>query len=149
PVVGIPQHGQGEPYFKDLQERAARRNGSRDGVFAFQLIPNVSHRPFFVTRPVALWLKRQLDFPNWTEATIHSLPETHITRWAAAYAVPLDRLYAGEDREGGTRALGENVPALSRTTPSGVGPGEWERKKGRLIYESWVEAARARVKEGP
>jgi hypothetical protein len=63
--------------------------------------------------------------------------------------VPLDPLYAGEEREGGTRALGEDVPALSRTRLSVFRPDEWEREKGRLVYESWVEAARARVKEGP
>jgi dienelactone hydrolase len=144
-VVGIPRHGHGEAFFKDLQGRAARLAGGQDRVFEFQLIPDVSHRPFFVTRPVALWLDRHLDFPNWTEATIRALPETHITRWATAYQVPLDPLYAGEDREGGTRALGENIPALSRATLSAFSPAEWEREKVRLVYESWVEAARAQV----
>jgi dienelactone hydrolase len=148
-VVGIPRHEHGEAFFKDLQERTARLKGGREGLFEFQLIPDVSHRPFFVTRPVALWLERHLDFPNWTEAAIRSLPETHITRWATASGVPLDPLYAGEDREGGTRALGENVPVLSRARLTVFSPDEWEREKGRLIYESWVEAARARVKEGP
>jgi dienelactone hydrolase len=148
-VVGIPGHGHGEVFFKDLQERAARLRGRRDGVFEFQFVPDVSHRPFFVTRPVALWLERQLDFPNWTEATIRALPETHITRWAMAYGVPLDRLYAGEDREGGTRALGEDIPGLSRAALSVFSPDEWEREKDRLVYESWVEAARARIKDGP
>jgi hypothetical protein len=148
-VVGIPLHGHGEAFFKDLQERTARLTGSRKDVFEFHLIPEVSHRPFFVTRPAALWLERHLDFPNWTEATLRSLPETHITRWATAYAVPLDRLYATEDREGGTRALGENVPALSRETLSVFRPDEWQREKVRLVYESWVEAARTLAPEGP
>jgi dienelactone hydrolase len=148
-VVGIPQLGDAEAFFKGLQEGTARLRGGREGVFDFQLLPDISHRPFFVTRPVALWLHRHLDFPNWTEATIRRMPETHITRWATAHGVPIDRLYATEDREGGTRALGEGVPALSRATLSVFSPDEWEREKGRLIYESWVEAARARVKEGP
>jgi dienelactone hydrolase len=148
-VVGIPRHGHGEAFFQDLQERTARRKGNREGVFEFQLLPEVSHRPFFVTRPVALWLERHLDFPNWTEATVRSLPETHISRWATAYGVALDPLYASEEREGGTRALGEDVPALSRAALSVFRPDEWEREKGRLVYESWVEAARARVQEGP
>jgi dienelactone hydrolase len=146
-VVGIPDHA--EAFFKDLQERTTRLKAGREGVFEFQLVPDVSHRPFFVTRPVALWLKRQLDFPNWTEADIRALPETHISRWARASGVPLDAQYAGEEREGGTRALGENVPALSRAQLSVFSPEEWEREKGRLIYESWVEAARARVKKEP
>jgi dienelactone hydrolase len=148
-VVGIPNLGHGEAFFKDLQARTARLKGSREGVFEFQLIPDVSHRPFFLTRPVAQWLQRHLDFPNWTEASLRSVPETHIARWATAYGVPLDRLYATEEREGGTRALGEGIPALSRTTLSVFSPEEWEREKGRLIYESWVEAARAQVKQAP
>jgi hypothetical protein len=59
------------------------------------------------------------------------------------------QLCAGEERESGTRALGADVPALSRTRLSVFRPGEWEREKGRLVHENWVEAARARVKEGP
>jgi hypothetical protein len=52
---------------------------------------------------------------------------------------------ATEDREGGTAALGENVPALPRGTLSVFKPVEWERDKERLIHENWVVAARARV----
>lgn len=148
-VVGIPRHEHGEAFFKDLQERTSRLKGNREGVFEFQLIPDVSHRPFFVTRPVALWLERHLDFPNWTEAAIRSMPETHITRWATASGVALDKLYASEEREGGTRALGEDIPAPSRAQLSVFTPEEWEREKARLVYESWVAAARAKVKEQP
>lgn len=147
-VVGIPALGDVEAFFKNLQERTARVKGDREGVFEFQLVPEVSHRPFFVTKPVALWLERHLDFPIWTEATIQSMPETHITRWALAHSVSMDKLYATEDREGGTRALGEGVPALTRAMLSVFSAEEWEREKSKLIYESWVEAARARVKDG-
>src|SRR5262249_10299491 len=80
-VAGRPQSGRGEEFLKDLQKRTARLKGARDGVFEFQLTPGVSHRPFFVTRPAALWLQRQLGFPNWPEAAIRTMPETHITRW--------------------------------------------------------------------
>jgi dienelactone hydrolase len=148
-VVGIPQHGHGEAFFNDLQKRTARFRGTSDGVFEFQLIPKVSHRPFFVTLPAALWLQQHLDFPNWSQARIRSMPQTHITRWATAFGVPIDRSYAGEDREGGTRAVGENVPALSRAQLSVFSRDDWEKEKGHLIYEKWVEAARTRVKEGP
>lgn len=146
-VVGIPALGDVDRFFKDLQNRTARLKGDREGLFEFQLVPEVSHRPFFITRPVALWLDRHLDFPNWTEATIQSMPETHIIRWATAYSVSMDKLYASEDREGGTRALGEGIPALTRAQLSVFGEGDWEREKSTLIYESWVEAARARVKD--
>src|SRR5262249_34025452 len=93
-VVGIPRLGNVEAFFKDLQERTARLKGGREGLFDFQLVPDVSHRPLFVTRPAALWLHRHLAFPNWTDAAIRALPETHIGRWARANGVPLDPLYA-------------------------------------------------------
>jgi hypothetical protein len=76
------------------------------------------------------------------------MPTTHIGRWATANGVAIDRLYASEDREGGTPALGENVPALSRDMLSVYSREEWERQKNRVVYESWVEAARAQIKSG-
>jgi dienelactone hydrolase len=148
-VVGIPTNMHDEAFFRDLQERTAKLKGDRAGLFEFLFVPNASHRPFFVTRPVALWLERQLDFPNWTEAEIRAMPETHIAPWARAHDVAVDKLYATEDREGGTQALGANVPALSREVLSVFSRDEWERQKGRLIYESWVEAGRARLRKAP
>jgi dienelactone hydrolase len=142
-VVAIPTHGQ--DFFKDLQTRTARLRGSSEGVFETAFVPGASHRPYFVTRPVALWLERQLDFPNWTEQQIQGLPETHISQWAQANNVEMDRLYSNEQREGGTPALGAGVPALSRTDLSVFTPEEWEPQKDRLIYESWLKEARARL----
>ncbi len=95
--------------------------------------------------PVALWLERQLDFPKWTAADIQALPTTHISEWAKANGVELDRLYASEEREGGTPALGTGIPALSRDALSVFPPEQWEREKDRLIYESWLKAARAEL----
>jgi hypothetical protein len=119
--------------------------GGGDGVFETGFVPGVGHRPFFVTRPVAAWLKRQLDFPSWGEDSIPGLEETHIAEWARSHAVELDPLYSSEHREGGTRALGTGVPGLSRTDLSVFSPEEWARQKRRLIYEAWLEAAKARV----
>lgn len=162
-VVGIPGHKHDAAFFRELQDRAAKRlrelrqafpaevaatNGSRS-VFDFEMVPDISHRPFFVTRPVALWLEQHLDLPNWTAETIRALPETHIAPWATANHVEMDRLYVTENREGGTRALGEKVPGLSRTLLSVFPDDEWNREKERLIYESWVEAARARLGKAP
>jgi hypothetical protein len=71
---------------------------------------------------------------------------THISEWANANGVVLDRLYASEDREGGAQALGTDVPALSRDVLSVFTPEEWEAHKDRLIYEAWLKAARAQLK---
>jgi dienelactone hydrolase len=140
-VVAIPTHGQ--PFFQDLQRRTARLHGDDADVFDYRLIPDISHRPFFVTREVATWLEQRLDFPNWTEAEIPNMPTTHISRWAAASGVSLDRGYASEDREGGTPALGEGVPGLTRSELSVFTQQQWEHAKPQLLYESWVEKARA------
>jgi len=141
-TVAIPRYGAG--LFRELQKRVAALRGSADGVFETGFVAGVGHRPFFVTRPVALWLERVLDFPNWTEAEIRVMPETHVGPWAKAAGVEMDPLYATEHREGGTRALGEGVPGLSREALSVFAPAEWEAEKKRLVYESWVAAVTAR-----
>ncbi len=144
-TVGILKHGHGEAFFQDLQRRVAALRGTTDGIFETGFVPGVGHRPFFVTRPVALWLERQLDLPNWAEESIRAMPETHIGRWARENAVELDPLYATEHREGGTRALGTGVPGLSRTDLSVFAPGEWEHRKAQLIHEMWLEKAKALI----
>jgi dienelactone hydrolase len=143
-VVAIPRHG--EALFTDLRRRVVALRGSDSGVFETAFVPGVSHRPFFVTRPVALWLERQLDFPHWDEAQIQAMPETHIAAWAQANAVELDRSYATEHREGGTRALGSGVPGLTRADLTVFSEDTWERLQDRLIHESWVREAKSRIR---
>jgi dienelactone hydrolase len=144
-VVAIPTHG--ADFFADLRRRTVRRHGGEKGVFEHHLIPDVSHRPFFVTPDVALWLEEQIDFPHWTETDIRAMPTTHIGEWSREHNVALDRLYATEEREGGTRALGTGIPGLARNELSVLAPEEWEQLRTRLVYESWVEKARQAAAE--
>lgn len=141
-TVSITKHG--PDFFADMHRRAALVHGSAEGLFEYDFTTG-AHRPYFVTRPVARWLERQLDFPNWTEADVAALPVTHISEWAGKNGVTLDRLYASEEREGGTLAIGKDVPAPRREDLSVFTPEKWEREKGRLIYEAWLKAARARL----
>jgi dienelactone hydrolase len=145
-VVAIPTHG--EAFFADLQERTRRLRGSAAHLFEVGFVPHASHRPYFLTRPVALWLDRQLDLPAWSQAEITTMAETHIGTWAQARGVAMDKLYATEEREGGTPALGSDIPAIDRADLFVFTPEEWERKKDRLIYERWVEEAKARMGSG-
>jgi dienelactone hydrolase len=131
----------GEPFFRDLYQRTVKLRGSAKGVFETGFDPQGSHRPYFLARPVALWLEKQLDFPNWTEASIRSMPETVIGRWAAQYNIPMDRLYASEDREGGLRALGAGVPGYAREDLSVFSLADWQRQKKQMVLETWLEAA--------
>ena len=83
-VVAVPQ--QGAEFFKELQGRVARLKGDDIHVFDTGFSPGTSHRPYFVTKPVALWLDHQLDFPDWTETDIQAMPETRIGTWCRSMA---------------------------------------------------------------
>ena len=96
-----------------------------------------------MTRPVALWLERKLDFPAWTEADIRSMRETHVSEWARTEGVEMDPRYASEDREGGTRALGAGIPGLTRDDLSVFTADQWQFQKNRMIHETWLTKARA------
>ena len=139
-VVGMDKTGQ--EFFRDLRERVLRLRGKPEGLFDTGFVAQVSHRPFFVTRPVALWLHQQLELPNWTPALIEGMPETHVGAWARQHGVFMDRGYATEERETGTRALGGDVPGYDREDLSIFTPAQWELHKKELVLETWVQAAR-------
>lgn len=142
-TVSVPMLGTWS-FFDNLYKRTEYLRGSTDGLFEYAFTEG-GHRPNFVTKPVIAWLEKQIDFPLWTESEIHAMPVTHISEWARINAVDMDKLYVNEFREGGTRALGSEIPALSRKDLSVFTEDEWERTKDKLIYEKWVEAARSEV----
>jgi dienelactone hydrolase len=131
-VVSIPKMGAN--FFEDLRKRAA---------FDFGFTQGGGHRPYFVTRPVALWLEQRLDFPNWTAGRIAKMPETHILEWAEKNGVFIDKAYATELREGGTQALGTGVPAVLHDLLNALPEDVWQRDKEKYVYETWVKAAQA------
>jgi dienelactone hydrolase len=142
-VVSIPNMGAG--FFEDLRKRTIALHGGEQNVFEFGFEPGGGHRPYFITRPVAQWLERHLDFPNWTPESIARMPETHIAAWAQPQNVFIDKLYATELREGGTRALGTGVPAITHDLLNALPVERWQREKDKYVYETWVKEAKARV----
>jgi dienelactone hydrolase len=132
-------------FFENLKERTARLAGRSNRMFDVGFVPGVGHRPFFVTEPVAAWLERQLDFPNWSEAGIEAMPVTHISEWARREHVEMDPLYATEHREGGTRALGTGVPGLNRGDLSVFSDDEWQAQRLLLVHKRWRELAKAQI----
>jgi dienelactone hydrolase len=140
-TVSIPRLG-ARPFFEDLYKRTAAVRGSSIGLFDYDFTGG-GHRPNFVTKPVALWLEKQLDFPFWSEAQIQSMPVTHISEWAHKNNVELDHMYASEMREGGTMALGTGVPSPSRQQLNVFTDEQWPAEKEKFIYESWLKAAKA------
>ncbi|HEY4379494.1 MAG TPA: prolyl oligopeptidase family serine peptidase [Acidobacteriaceae bacterium] len=132
-----------EPFFEDLRSRTAAITGTRSGLFETFWIPDAGHRPNFVTKPAALWLERQMRFPNWTEASIRAMGEVLISEWAAQTGAHIGRTFATEASEGGIRALDAGVPNLTREQLQAVPTAEWEQHKGDYVWESWVERAKA------
>jgi hypothetical protein len=90
---------------------------------------------------VVSWLNHQIHFPNWTDATIQSLPETTISDWAEKSGVPIEKTYATPLREGGTPALGDSVPGYAHADLNVFTPEEWESQKTNYILSAWVKAA--------
>jgi dienelactone hydrolase len=135
----VNMHETGEAHLKNVRQRTIKLLGTSKDVFEARYEPDVSHRPFFITKNVALWLEEKIDFPYWTKSSIDHMGETHISEWAAKHHVEMDRLYATESREGGVRALGTNIPGLSREKLTVFAPSQWEIEKDNLIYESWLE----------
>jgi dienelactone hydrolase len=139
-TVAIPSFG--EPQFRDLQQRVEKIRGIRKGVFEVMFHSGTGHRPYFVTRPVAQWLEEYLDFPNWSKTQIDAMPTTPIGEWAKKNSVAMDPLYATEHREGGTPALGSNIPALKRSDLNVFNENEWTARRGELVHESWRRQAK-------
>jgi len=144
-VVAIDRHR--EAFFADLRQRTIELHGGDDGVFDTGFVAGASHRPYFLTRPVALWLEKHLDLPNWSEESVAAMPTTHISEWAQERNIQMDKLYATEEREGGTPALGDNIPGFQREELSVFTPEQWRSHGQSLIFETWVDAARLAVQQ--
>jgi dienelactone hydrolase len=139
-VVDITHHGQ--DFFEDLRRRAIREAGGSKDIFDFSFIQGGGHRPYFITKPAALWLEERLKFPNWTRKEIQGMPETHIAEWAAKNKINAPSL-SDERNEGGTLALGNDVPAVPRDELYAVPEAVWESQQESYVYETWVDHARA------
>ncbi len=133
-VVAIPSHG--EAFFRDLRARTIALLGTGSNVFDYSFTPDGGHRPYFITRPVAEWLNAQLRFPAW-DAISHD--ETKISEWAQKNDAPMDRLYATEHREGGTMALGKDIPFIPADKLNVLSLSEWQKQKDDFVLESWFE----------
>jgi dienelactone hydrolase len=131
-----------DAFYADMRRRTIALRGSEENVFTYGWNDAGGHRPYWVTKPVALWLQRQLNFPNWTEARIAAMPEINIGRWAQGTAVD-DPAVAAESRPDGTVALADDIPGYAREDLSVFTPAQWDAVKAPYVMEAWVAAARA------
>jgi dienelactone hydrolase len=138
--------GQGLDLFEDIRSRTIAMHGGAENVFdigAFQ--PGAIHRPYFVTKDVALWLEKHIDFPNWAAADIQAMPETYIRDWAREQHVEIDPDYTTEGLESGTHALGTGVPGVSEERLNVFPPEKWRGMKDSLTLDAWVGHAKATI----
>jgi hypothetical protein len=56
----------------------------------------------------------------------------------------VDPLYSVPDREGGTPALGEGLPGLTREQLSVIHNDHWDRERKKMSIEQWEKAVRER-----
>jgi len=131
-VVNMPQSG--AVFFADMRKRIAPHP------FEYVFVEGGGHRPYFLTRRAAQWLQKQLHFVGWGSGAA-GWGETHISEWAAKNKVPIDKLYATELREGGTMALGTNIPAVPHDAMNALPLAVWQRQKDKYIYETWLREA--------
>lgn len=141
-VVDIVHHG--PDFFKELHQQTASLLGTSKHVFDFGFTPNGGHRPYFVTKPVAMWLQKTLRFPNWSTEQIESMPETHISDWAARNGIKATSL-GNETGEGGTLALGNDIPAVNRDLLHALPEPVWSSERDRYLYETWIDRAKAAI----
>jgi hypothetical protein len=142
-VVDIVHHG--PDFFKELHRQTASLLGNSKGLFEFGFTPGGGHRPYFITRPVAVWLAKTLKFPNWTADQIENMPETQVSDWAARNGVTSSSL-KNEINEGGTLALGNDIPAVNRDLLHALPDAVWSSERDRYVYESWVDHAEAALR---
>jgi dienelactone hydrolase len=132
-----------DPFFAELRTRARQLAGRPDAAFEIGFTNGTGHRPYFLTRPVVSWLAAELGFPNWTPATVKALPEVRIGDWARTHGIAMDAALASEEKEGGTLAVGDDVPAFLREDLSVFAPAEWDKRKSVLAFSAWIAAATA------
>ena len=128
--------------FSRVCARVATLRGTAEGGFEFGFTEAGGHRPCWLTKPAVLWLERQLDFSAWTASSIEAVGETPIDEWVQRTNFPLVKLHAPEEREGGTRAVGGDVPSIAREELSAFSKVEWETAKCATIFDTSVVAAR-------
>jgi hypothetical protein len=75
------------------------------------------------------------------------MPETHILEWVEKTRAAIDKQYATELREGGTRSLGSSFPGTPHDEMHALPRDRWDRDQEKYVYETWVRETRARCSE--
>ena len=71
--------------------------------------------------------------------------ETHISEWAARNRLNVSSL-KNEQGEGGTMALGKDIPAVHHDLLHALPDSAWNTQRDRYLYETWVDHAKAAIR---
>lgn len=126
---------EGQTFFEDLRKRTISEAGSSKDIFDFQFSEGTGHAPYFLTKPVALWLQDKLRFPNWKRKQIEAMPETKIGDWAIQNHTGVSA------SEAEISALGPTISPVSRQDLHAIPEAVWEADQETYIYETWRERA--------
>jgi dienelactone hydrolase len=143
-VVDIVHHGR--DWFEQLRARTIQRLGSTKNVFEVKFEADAGHRPYFLTKEVALWLQEVLNLPNWKKKQIVQMPQTQIDEWALRGGFVTDITTSYKLHEGGTLALGNGIPVVPRDQLHAIPEAVWDSQASDYIYETWVERAQAAIR---
>jgi dienelactone hydrolase len=113
-VVDIPHHG--ADFFANLRQQTIALLGGKKDVFEYQFFPGGGHDPYFLTKPVALWLNEKLKLPNWTRKQLQ------------------------------TMVFGADLPVIPRADLRAIPDAVWDADQDSYVYESWRTRAQAASK---
>jgi dienelactone hydrolase len=137
---------EGADFFADLRKRTIAELGNSKDVFEFGFSQGTGHAPYFLTKPVALWLEEKEKFPDWTKKQIEAMPELRLSDWASTNHLPLAQSPSFLKDEGAVKALDGKIPALARDSLRAIPDAVWDAERENYVYETWVSRAREAVK---
>jgi len=130
-----------EPFFEDLRARVAALTGSTNNLPQSVWLPEVGHRPSFMTRPAAIFLEYQLHFPNWTPEQIEQLSTIKAADWVKRTGVRISKGYIVDVKEGGIPILDLNLPGLTRDQLTAVPRARWDKDPSTYTLAGWIPFA--------
>ena len=138
-----------EPFFVDLRNRIAVVTGSRANLPETIWYEHVGHRPSFMDRDAALWLNKQLHFPNWTDSQIQAFPTIRAADWVTQTGVRISKGYIVEQKEGGILALDLHLPGLTREQLLAAPLDLWQKDPTLYTLPGWIPDALAAESTAP
>ena len=145
-VVDIVHHG--PDFFEDLRKRTMAELGSSKDVFEFGFSNGTGHAPYFLNKPVALWLEDKLKFPDWTKKQIEAMPEERLGEWASANHLPMAESASFQKSQAGVMVLGNGIPVVPRDSLHAIPEAVWDSERENYIYETWASRAQEAAKNG-